>query len=108
MEMNARNDVVTSPLNGRGRSLAAQQIAHAVVTEAHNKSVANTRLLTVEEVAELLSVPRSWVYGRATARDRDRLPGMRLGKMGPVADYYVQEMANRILRAKDVEGGKPN
>jgi len=64
MEMNARNDVVTSPLNGRGRSLAAQQIAHAVVTEAHNKS----------------------------ARDRDRLPGMRLGKMGPVADYYVQEM----------------
>ena len=32
----------------------------------------------------------------------------RLRTTGPVADYYVQEMANRILRAKDVKGGKPN
>ena len=80
MEINAQHDVITSPRNDRGRSLAGQQIAHGTIAEAHNESVARTRLLTVEQVADLLRVPRSWVYGRARARDRDRLPGMRLGK----------------------------
>jgi len=32
----------------------------------------------------------------------------RLRTVGPVADYYVQEMASRILNAKDDKGGKPN
>lgn len=38
------------------------------------------RLLTVHEVAELLQVPVSWVYGRTRKRSLDRLPGYRLGK----------------------------
>lgn len=40
----------------------------------------STRLLTVEEVASLLHVPVSWVYGRMRKRSLDRLPGYRLGK----------------------------
>jgi hypothetical protein len=32
----------------------------------------------------------------------------RLRTVGPVADYYVEEMANRILESKDDKGGKPN
>jgi hypothetical protein len=32
----------------------------------------------------------------------------QLSTVGPVADYYVQEMANRILKSHDDEGGKPN
>jgi hypothetical protein len=32
----------------------------------------------------------------------------QLRTTGPVADYYVQEMANRILRSKDDKGGRPN
>lgn len=79
MEINAQ-DVITSLDNDRGRPLASRQLAHGTVVGAHNESVGRTRLLTVEQVAELLRVPRSWVYGRARARDRDRLPGMRLGK----------------------------
>jgi len=80
MEMNAQNDMLTPPRSGGGRSVAGHQSAHGAIAEAHHESVARTRLLTVEQVAELLRVPRSWVYGRARARDRDRLPGMRLGK----------------------------
>ena len=80
MEMNAQDDVIASQRNDRGRSVAGQQIALGTVAEALNESVGRTRLLTVEQVAHLLRVPRSWVYGRARARDRDRLPGMRLGK----------------------------
>jgi excisionase family DNA binding protein len=38
------------------------------------------RFLTVHEVAELLQVPVSWVYGRVRERSRDRLPGYRVGK----------------------------
>src|SRR6266705_2518694 len=30
------------------------------------------RLLTIKQVAELLQVPQSWVYGRTRARDRYR------------------------------------
>ena len=38
------------------------------------------RFLTVHEVAELLQVPVSWVYGRTRKRSAGRLPGFRLGK----------------------------
>ncbi|MGH9709428.1 MAG: helix-turn-helix domain-containing protein, partial [Candidatus Acidiferrales bacterium] len=37
-------------------------------------------LLTVQQVAELLQVPASWVYGRLRKRSLERLPGYRLGK----------------------------
>ena len=37
-------------------------------------------LLDVYEVAELLHVPVSWVYGRVRKRSLERLPGYRLGK----------------------------
>ena len=38
------------------------------------------RLLTVQEVAELLHVPASWVYGRTRQRSLERIPAYRFGK----------------------------
>lgn len=43
-------------------------------------SVMTGSLLSVEEVAELLQVPRSWVYERTRNRGNNRIPGFRLGK----------------------------
>ena len=43
-------------------------------------SLSTDELLTVQDVAELLRVPISWVYHRARKRSLDRLPGIRLGK----------------------------
>jgi excisionase family DNA binding protein len=40
----------------------------------------NERLLTIQQVADLLHVPVSWVYGRTRRRSTERLPGIRLGK----------------------------
>jgi excisionase family DNA binding protein len=40
----------------------------------------SARLLTVEDVASLLHVPVSWIYGRMRKRSLGRLPGYRLGK----------------------------
>jgi len=38
------------------------------------------QLLTVREVADLLRVPVSWVYGHTRKRSRERIPGYRVGK----------------------------
>jgi excisionase family DNA binding protein len=37
-------------------------------------------LLGVEDVAEILKVPPSWVYEHTRKRTVDRIPGFRLGK----------------------------
>jgi len=37
-------------------------------------------LLTVEDVAAFLRVPKSWVYERTRRRGADRLPFIKLGK----------------------------
>ena len=39
-----------------------------------------SELLTVQQVAALLQVPVSWVYGRMRKRSLERLPGYKLGK----------------------------
>jgi excisionase family DNA binding protein len=38
------------------------------------------QLLTIEEVAELLNVPVSWVYSKTRRRTMNRVPGFRVGK----------------------------
>jgi len=37
-------------------------------------------LLTIAEVADLLRVPKSWIYQRTRRRGIDRLPHVKLGK----------------------------
>ena len=48
--------------------------------EPNNATGIGGPLLTVEEVAHLLSVPPSWVYDRTRKRSVERIPGFRLGK----------------------------
>lgn len=38
------------------------------------------QLLTIDDVATLLKVPKSWVYERTRRRGVDRLPFFKLGK----------------------------
>jgi excisionase family DNA binding protein len=42
--------------------------------------VNSNHLLTIRQVADLLQVPVSWVYGRTRKRSLERIPGYRLGK----------------------------
>ena len=51
--------------------------AHATDTNGGREEAC---LLTVHEVAAMLQVPVSWVYGRMRKRSVERLPGYRLGK----------------------------
>jgi excisionase family DNA binding protein len=53
---------------------------HAAPQRAATGEKAGNQLLTIRDVAEMLQVPVSWVYGRMRKRSRERLPGYRLGK----------------------------
>ena len=58
-----------------------------------------SQLLTVQEVAELLRVPVSWVYEHTRQRCGNRIPGFRLGKYWrfSVADITAWLAAKRII-----------
>jgi excisionase family DNA binding protein len=66
-------EAVDSASGFNHRSYAASPHAATVGTEDHS-------LLTIQQVAEILHVPVSWVYGRTRKRSTERLPGIRLGK----------------------------
>ena len=55
-------------------------------------------LLTVQEVAELLNVPVSWVYERTRKRGAARLPHLKLGKYLRFDERAVREFLNRQRR----------
>ncbi len=57
---------------------------------ASNEGKKDSDLLTVAEVAELLKVPRSWVYERCREGLPSRLPHIKLGK-------YVRFMRSDVL-----------
>ncbi len=57
-------------------------------------------LMTIQQVAELLQVPVSWVYGRLRRRSSERLPGYRLEKYwrfdkGEVLAWLAQQRESR-------------
>jgi excisionase family DNA binding protein len=55
----------------------------------------SNRLLTVEDVASLLHVPVSWVYGRVRKRSLERLPAYRLGKYWRFRDDEIHAWVKR-------------
>jgi excisionase family DNA binding protein len=60
---------------------SSMQFDDAAINAATNEQrCRDHRLLTVQEVAALLRVPVSWIYGHVCKRSRERLPGYRLGK----------------------------
>jgi excisionase family DNA binding protein len=52
-------------------------------------------LLTAGDVAELLSVPKSWVYAEARA---GRLPHIKIGRYRRFSPASVEEWINRLER----------
>ncbi len=71
----------TSPRNACSVKVSERRLHAASQDEATGRDARDGRhLLDVREVAELLHVPVSWVYGRMRKRSLERLPGYRLGK----------------------------
>ena len=71
----------TSPQNARSLKGSEKPLQAVSQNEASGRDSRDERhLLNVHEVADLLQVPVSWVYGRMRKRSLERLPGYRLGK----------------------------
>ena len=71
----------TLPRNARSLKGLEKPLHSASQDEARGRDARDEHhLLNVHEVAELLHVPVSWVYGRMRKRSLERLPGYRLGK----------------------------
>jgi|SRR5215469_9655705 len=75
------NGEETPPGNAARMSKAFElPVGNASTGAAGEKGQASGRLLSVADVATLLHVPVSWVYGRMRKRSLERLPAYRLGK----------------------------
>jgi excisionase family DNA binding protein len=85
-------------------TIPAAQPLPAAITIPQNEATQEENgdrspLLTIKEVAELLRVPVSWVYGRTRNRGLGRMPGYRLGK------YWRFSEAEVLAWVKSQRGG---
>lgn len=55
-------------------------LAHKVAEKIQHITIPPTNLLTVEELASVLQVPKSWIYDRTRDRTSNGLPKIKVGK----------------------------
>jgi excisionase family DNA binding protein len=70
----------SSPHMRSGISMFEPSLTEAANAATRGERTENGQLLSVHDVADLLQVPVSWVYGHTRDRCPDRIPGFRLGK----------------------------
>lgn len=58
-------------------------------------------LLTVEELAELLRCPPSWIYSRTRQRSPQGIPTVRVGKY---CRFRLQEVLDWLEKRQNAEG----
>lgn len=66
-------------------------------------TTAQDRLLTVQEVAEILQVPVSWVYEHTRADSLEPLPYLKIGKYLRFVDADIRDYVEAI-RARNRRG----
>jgi len=104
LPLKAANPPLTLCENQPLSTIPAIQPLPAFITTSQNGATGGKNedrgpLLTVKEVAELLRVPVSWVYGRMRNRALGRIPGYRLGK------YWRFSEAEVLAWVKSQRGG---
>ena len=57
-----------------------------------------SRLLTVEEVAALLNVPRKWVYRRVALKAPEGIPHVKVGKYLRFRETDLRDFVERLRR----------
>ena len=67
----------------------------------------NNELLTVEELADRLKVPASWIYRQTRSRGRNRLPHLKIGKYLRFEETAVQSWLARHRREYQNLPGEP-
>jgi excisionase family DNA binding protein len=95
MEINAQDQTLAVPRHRDGGPQAGPRTSRDTAAKLQNETLDRTRLLTVEQVADLLHVQPSWVYGHTRRRAQDRIPGFRLGKYWRFSEIDVLRWVQR-------------
>ena len=61
-----------------------------------NLSDQNSELLTLNELAGILKVPRSWIYAHTRSKSRIRLPYLKIGKYLRFYESEVREFLRQL------------
>ncbi len=56
----------------------------------------NSELLTLDELAAILKVPRSWIYAHTRSKSRTRLPYIKVGKYLRFYESEVREFLRQL------------
>ena len=56
----------------------------------------NSELLTLDELAGILKVPRSWIYAHTRSKSRTRLPYLKIGKYLRFYESEVREFLRQL------------
>jgi excisionase family DNA binding protein len=59
----------------------------------------NSDLMNISEVARVLNVPVSWIYGRTRQRGKERIPHIKLGKYLRFEPTQVREWIKGLRQA---------
>ena len=67
-------------------------------TNSTQSPIAGEELLTIDELAALLKVPKSWIYVHTRPRSKTRLPHVKLGKYLRFSEREVRTFLQRLNR----------
>ncbi len=67
-------------------------------TNSTQSPIAGEELLTIDELAALLKVPKSWIYAHTRPRSKTRLPHVKLGKYLRFSEQDVRAFLQRLNR----------
>ena len=84
---------------GRVESQAVGNCLGRAMNQTREESSSAADLLTVEEIATILRVPKSWVYERTRRRGLERLPHLKLGKYLRFRLCEVEGFPEKLRRA---------
>jgi excisionase family DNA binding protein len=87
-------------LSGKGESTRSCRSTTEVPAKvSYHSDTSIERLLDIAELAEILSVPRSWIYKRLRTDGTGRLPGIKLGKYWRFRDSDIRDWLEKRPRA---------
>lgn len=100
-ESQTRNSLEVTPSSPRfpAAERLDMPLARATGGEAKKEMQDRGQLLTVQEVANLLHVPVSWVYEQTRRRGTGQLPHLKLGKYLRFEESTVTEFIRERRRA---------
>jgi len=67
-------------------------------TEPSASDEYSDELLTIDELAAILKVPRSWIYLHTRKRSKTAIPHVKIGKYLRFSEADVRRFLNRLRR----------